>query len=412
MMSTEQRQYASNKIYDDVESNYYSWDSTVPNHEQITAGDIFIIWDKKQLVGISVVTSITIEETEKERGRCPECESTKFKARTSLQPKFKCFNCGHEFSEPTTEWIDVTAYRGYYSEHWIPLVGQASAAEMRSIAKSPKSQHAMRPVDQRKLEQLFAQKSLTEQLSKIISISERIGQSFSDPVSDRVELVQFHPSYTYEDFIEGLRPTTDGNFKIRCGPLKNIAEKARQQPDETFVLIIDEINRGNLSKILGELFFLLEYRKEKIRLQYSEELFSLPENLLIIGTMNTADRSIAMIDAALRRRFHFHGFFPTKPPIEGLLKRWLDEHDLNDYDFVADMLDKVNEKLDLHQGIGPSHFMPSDPSSLNEELIKRVWNHSVLPYIEDYYFDDHEEIEKFTYESVRNSLENPSEEDQ
>lgn len=89
--------------------------------------------------------------------------------------------------------------------------------------------------------------------------------------------------------------------------------------------------------------------------------------------------------------------------------RW---HDLNDYDFVADMLDKVNEKLDLHQGIGPSHFMPSDPSSLNEELIKRVWKHSVLPYIEDYYFDDHEEIEKFTYESVRNSLENPSEEDQ
>ena len=85
MMSTEQRQYASNKIYDDVESNYYSWDSTVPNHEQITAGDIFIIWDKKQLVGISVVTSITIEETEKERGRCP-IESTKFKARTSLQP--------------------------------------------------------------------------------------------------------------------------------------------------------------------------------------------------------------------------------------------------------------------------------------------------------------------------------------
>jgi len=230
--------------------------------------------------------------------------------------------------------------------------------------------------------------------------------------SDRVELVQFHPSYSYEDFIEGLRPTTDGNFEIRSGPLKNIAEKAQQQPEETFVLIIDEINRGNLSKILGELFFLLEYREEEIRLPYSGELFSLPENLLIIGTMNTADRSIAMIDAALRRRFHFHGFFPTKPPIQGLLRRWLDKHALNDYDFVADMLDEVNGKLDLNQGIGPSHFMPRDPSNLNEELIERVWKHSVLPYIEDYYFDDHEEIEKFTYESVRNSLNNPSEEEQ
>ena len=134
MLSTEQRQYASNKIYDDVESSYYSWDSTVPNHEQVAAGDIIIIWDKKQLVGISVITSITTEETEKERGRCPECQSTKFKARISLQPKFKCFNCGHEFSEPTTEWIDVTAYRGYYSEHWISLVGQASAGGLRSIA--------------------------------------------------------------------------------------------------------------------------------------------------------------------------------------------------------------------------------------------------------------------------------------
>ena len=95
------------------------------------------------------------------------------------------------------------------------------------------------------------------------------------------------------------------------------------------MLIIDEINRANLSKVLGELFFLLEYRDKTASLQYSDTEFQLPENLWIIGTMNTADRSIAMIDAALRRRFHFHPFFPASEPIEGTLRRFLErEHQL------------------------------------------------------------------------------------
>ena len=229
---------------------------------------------------------------------------------------------------------------------------------------------------------------------------------------DRIELIQFHPSYSYEDFIEGLRPTKNGNFVIQDGPLKIIAERAKADKEQTYVLIIDEINRGNLSKIFGELFYLLEYREEEIKLQYSRKdddskemkKFSLPKNLLIIGTMNTADRSIALFDAALRRRFHFHGFFPSEKPIEGLLRRWLAKHNLNDYEFVADMLDKVNENLDLNQGIGPSHFMPKDPSKLNEKFIKRVWKHSILPYIKDYYFDDHEQYKEYTYASIREKI--------
>jgi 5-methylcytosine-specific restriction protein B len=94
-------------------------------------------------------------------------------------------------------------------------------------------------------------------------------------------------------------------FKLVSGPLKQIAQKAASEPLKTFVLIIDEINRGNLAKIFGELYFLLEYRDEEIMLQYGGQPFGLPKNLLIIGTMNTADRSISHIDAALRRRFHF-----------------------------------------------------------------------------------------------------------
>ena len=148
-------------------------------------------------------------------------------------------------------------------------------------------------------------------------------------------IVQFHPSYAYEDFVEGFRPTLtesgQAGFKLTEGPLRRIAKKAEANPNATFILVIDEINRGNLSKVLGELYFLLEYRDENVAPQYSdgshnERLFSLPENLWFIGTMNTTDRSIALVDAALRRRFYFFNFFPDQPPVEGLLRRWIDKN--------------------------------------------------------------------------------------
>ena len=140
--------------------------------------------------------------------------------------------------------------------------------------------------------------------------------------AERVRLVQFHPSYAYEDFVQGLRPKlTDGapGFELRNGPLLTMADAAREDSDPAakYFLIIDEINRGNLAKVFGELYFLLEYRDQPIQLQYSSELFALPKNLYIIGTMNTADRSIALVDLALRRRFHFVEFRPDKAPIRG-----------------------------------------------------------------------------------------------
>ena len=157
---------------------------------------------------------------------------------------------------------------------------------------------------------------------------------------DRVALVQFHPSYAYEDFVQGYRPTTLKNgqagFELRNGPLVRIAKRAQDDPDGNYYLIIDEINRGNLAKIFGELYFLLEYRDQTINLQYSDKPFSLPKNLYIIGTMNTADRSIALVDLALRRRFYFVEFHPDKWPIEGLLHRWLEDNSLSNMMWVAD----------------------------------------------------------------------------
>ena len=128
-------------------------------------------------------------------------------------------------------------------------------------------------------------------------------------------------------------------------------------------MVIDEINRGNVAKVLGELYFLLEYRNESVSLQYSGNRFSLPENLWFIGTMNTTDRSIALVDAALRRRFYFFGFFPDEPPVRGLLSRWL-EINQPDAEWVAGLVELANRKLeDRHLGIGPSYFLNKKPAA-------------------------------------------------
>jgi MoxR-like ATPase len=226
---------------------------------------------------------------------------------------------------------------------------------------------------------------------------------------DRVELVQFHPSYAYEDFVEGWRPTEDGNFKLKPGPLRRLAKRAEEEESHNFVLVIDEINRANLSKVLGELFFLFEYRDHQVTLQYSEERFSLPKNLYILGTMNTADRSIALVDAALRRRFHFHQFFPDRPPVEGTLNRYLNKHNPS-LRWLTDVVDRANEKLaDPNIAIGHSHFFRPD---LSEELIGKIWKHSILPYVEDQFFDDPDRVAQFTIDALRSDdTTNPEEDD-
>ena len=226
-----------------------------------------------------------------------------------------------------------------------------------------------------------------------------------------VELVQFHPSYAYEDFVQGFRPApVNGQigFVLKDGPLLSAANRARNEPGAKHFLIIDEINRANLGKVLGELYFLLEYRNEKIRLQYQEEgaePFSLPPNLYIIGTMNTADRSIALVDLALRRRFSFKEFDTGKEPIKGLLRRWLDANGLSEMLEVADVVDRANAKLangrseDRHAAIGPSYFMPKD-LGLTEERARRIWKHDVLPYIEERLYGQHDRLGEFDYDAL------------
>ena len=226
-------------------------------------------------------------------------------------------------------------------------------------------------------------------------VAKRIAKWCQDHGGD-FQIVQFHPSYSYEDFVEGFRPTLDGGqagFKLTDGPLRRIAKKAQDHPEATFILVIDEINRGNVAKVLGELYFLLEYREDEVALQYSNEPFSLPKNLWFIGTMNTTDRSIALVDAALRRRFYFFGFYPDEPPVQGLLERWLEENSPG-AKWVAGLVDSANGKLgDRHLGIGPSHFMKNVPP-LDENRVRFIWEQAVIPYIEEQCFGDEAKLER------------------
>ena len=221
---------------------------------------------------------------------------------------------------------------------------------------------------------------------------------------ERVTLVQLHPSYAYEDFVQGFRPILkDGQagFALRDGPLLRAAKLARSDSNNKHFLVIDEINRGNLAKVLGELYFLLEYRDERIRLQYQredEEDFTLPDNLYIIGTMNTADRSIALVDLALRRRFYFVEFHPDDEPVKDVLHDWLADKS-PDMEWVADVVERANELMreDRHAAIGPSYFMKDD---LNEEAVRRIWKHSVLPYIEERRFGESDSLGEFDLDKL------------
>ena len=225
------------------------------------------------------------------------------------------------------------------------------------------------------------------------------------PDPERRMLVQFHPSTSYEDFFEGYRPETgaDGalSYRLTPGPLALLAEKAAADPGRRHVMVIDEINRANLPKVLGELLFLFEYRNESVRTLYRpDKPFRLPPNLWFIGTMNTADRSIALIDAALRRRFQFVPFFPDRGPARGLLERWLRAK--GEPEWVGVLVDMVNDDLahalgGSHLLLGASHFMKT---GLDRDKLRQIWEYNIEPFIEDQFFGDPAQIDRFRFDAV------------
>ncbi len=225
---------------------------------------------------------------------------------------------------------------------------------------------------------------------------------------DNVRLVQFHPGYSYEDFFEGYRPVDEGGFRLKPGPLRKTVDAARESPSTPYFLIIDEINRGNLAKIFGELYFLLEYRSQNVDLLYATDDdigFTLPENVFIIGTMNTADRSIALVDAAMRRRFAFVALHPSEPPTNGVLRRWLAASDLDVG--IADLLDELNRRIDDPDfKIGPSYFMRKavhGPGGL-----ERAWRTAILPLLEEHHYGDGTDVRgRYDLDAIRARVARP-----
>lgn len=231
------------------------------------------------------------------------------------------------------------------------------------------------------------------------------------PDPERRMIVQFHPSMSYEDFFEGYRPRTNDkgelSYELRPGPLAIMAAKAEDTPGTPHVMIIDEINRANLPRVFGELLFLLEYRNKSVRTAYRpDEPFELPKNLFFIGTMNTADRSIAMVDAALRRRFHFVPFMPHEGAMKSLLGDWLSKH--GEPAWVATLVDKVNDQLRIllkgpHLQVGHSHFMvkgSAGKTALTAERLERIWRYDIYPSIEDQLYGRPDQLAQFTWQHV------------
>ena len=224
----------------------------------------------------------------------------------------------------------------------------------------------------------------------------------ADPPAERLTMVQFHPAYGYEEFIEGIRPESvdrgNGQHAISYPPRAGVFVRfcrAAAQIGQPCVFIIDEINRGNIPRIFGELMLLLEYRERRIPLPYSGETFTIPANVHLIGTMNTADRSIALIDFALRRRFHFVNFRADAE----LFERWLAAHPspLPYLGRLYRRLIGVDGIEDANFAIGPSLFMRP---GLDEAGLRRVWKHSVIPYLEEYYFDQPEKVARWAWDGA------------
>ena len=226
--------------------------------------------------------------------------------------------------------------------------------------------------------------------------------------SKQIEFITFHQSYSYEEFIEGIKPDVKIKdnivYKIEKGIFKEICLKANSDPKNNYVLVVDEINRGNISKIFGELITLIEEDKRignkhelKLTLPYSKESFGIPNNLYIIGTMNTSDRSIASVDIALRRRFKFIEMMPKSKLVADI--------SIKDDNSFKDIFEALNEKitilLDRDHQIGHSYFMQNKIKSIED--LKNVWFNEILPLLNEYFYNDWDKLQALLGEASKSN---------
>lgn len=237
-------------------------------------------------------------------------------------------------------------------------------------------------------------------------VSKRLAYSLMGEIdSDRVEMLQFHQNYAYEDFIMGYRPDENG-FSLQYGIFYEFCERALTNPERDYYFIIDEINRGNLSKIFGELFMLIERDKrgEYVTMGYSKKKFTVPNNVYLIGTMNTADRSLAQLEVALRRRF---AFVTLKPAFNDDWRRTLQESGVspNIVNRILLAVEKMNKEIIGDYQLGPGYaighsFFTSKPENMDEQVwYDGILTYEIIPLLEEYFFD-RQEIVKSIIEGI------------
>lgn len=214
----------------------------------------------------------------------------------------------------------------------------------------------------------------------------------------RIEFVQFHQNYSYEDFIMGYKPQDEG-FKLTNGIFYQFCMNAAEHPDKDYFFIIDEINRGNMSKIFGELLMLIEkdYRGTTVTLAYSRTAFSVPKNLYIIGMMNTADRSLAMIDYAIRRRFSFYEMEPGFNS-EGF-KAYQASLKNETFNTLIEQIIDLNREINIDDSLGPGfrigHSYFCGQEECTEEWMKAVVYYDIIPMLQEYWFDDRQKVKRW-----------------
>ena len=229
-------------------------------------------------------------------------------------------------------------------------------------------------------------------------VAQKLARHLVDGDESRIEIVQFHPAYSYEEFMQGMRPKAraDGtlDYPLVDGRFVQFCKSAHTSTSPS-VLVIDEINRANVSRVFGELMFLLEYRDQQITLAGGER-FSIPRNVILLGTMNTADRSIALVDHALRRRFAFLALHPNYD----LLRRFHANTTIQT-DVLIHLLQQINTHIgDANYYLGPSFFLVSD----FEAQLPSIWQTEIEPYLEEYFFDKPDVVDQFRWEAIRGSL--------
>jgi len=226
------------------------------------------------------------------------------------------------------------------------------------------------------------EKSIFKNIKENIYSDGREANQIIKNISNRIKFITFHQSYSYEDFIEGFKPTEDGGVKRGDGIFKDIVKDAKNDVDNSYYLVIDEINRGNISKIFGELITLIEEDKRdsyEVTLPYSKEKFSVPSNLYIIATMNSTDKSIATIDIALRRRFTFLKIKPNSDLVPEIAKELFSK--LNEF---------IKENLGEDYQLGHSYFMKVQ----NEEDLEFIKEYKIKPLLEEYFYSDEKNYEE------------------